>query len=174
MTTSFTTAEIRAAVEVLAFRPLIRLITEIDDNGAIPARRLAATLPDLSTHHLRIAAETACHHGLVRTTPGTGLELTHRGRELADVYDVAARWSRRHSSPAAVCEFTHRVRHVLGLLALQISGESAQDPARPSAVSGTGTAPEPGADPAHVRVLLLQWLAENPQLTCLSTSEPLA
>ncbi|MFE9287867.1 regulator [Streptomyces olivaceus] len=172
MTTSFTTTEIRAAVEVLASRPLIRLITEIDDNGAIPPRRLAATLPDLSTHHQRLATETARHHGLVRTTPGTGLELTHRGQELADIYDAAARWSRRHTSPAAVCEFTHRVRHVLGLLALQDSGESAQDPARPCAVSGTGTEPE--ADPAHVRVLLLQWLAENPQLTCSSTSEPLA
>ncbi|WP_416530367.1 regulator [Streptomyces coelicoflavus] len=172
MTASFTTAEIRTAVEVLASRPLIRLITEIDDNGAIPPRRLAATLPDLSTHHLRIATETARNHGLVRTAPGAGLELTHRGQELADVYDAAARWSRRHTPPAEVCEFTHRVRHVLGLLALQISSESAQDPARPSAASWAGTEPE--TDPAHVRVLLLQWLAENPQLTCLSTYEPVA
>ncbi|EGX58848.1 hypothetical protein SZN_15918 [Streptomyces zinciresistens K42] len=172
MTASFTTAEIRTAVEVLASRPLIRLITEIDDNGAIPPRRLAATLPDLSTHHLRIATETARNHGLVRTAPGAGLELTHRGQELADVYDAAARWSRRHSSPAEVYEFTHRVRHVLGLLALQTSSESAQDSARPSAASWASTEPE--ADPAHVLDLLLQWLAENPQLTCSSPYEPVA
>ncbi|MEU8649717.1 regulator [Streptomyces sp. NPDC048737] len=171
MTASFT-AEIRTAIEVLASRPLIRLITEIDDNGAIQPRQLAATLPDLSAQHLRIATETARNHGLVRTAPGAGLELTPRGQELADVYDAAARWSRRHTSPVEICEFTDRVRHVLGLLALQISSEGAQDPARPSAASWAGTEPE--TDPAHVRVLLLQWLAENPQLTCLSTYEPVA
>ncbi|MFB6554754.1 regulator [Streptomyces sp. NPDC056405] len=172
MTTPFTAAEIRTAVEALTSRSLIRLITEIDDNGAIPPRRLATTLPDLSTHHLRAATETARTHGLVRTAPGVGLELTPCGEELADVYDAAARWSRRHACPASVCEFTHRVRHVLDLLAPETSGESTQGPACPSAAHRPGATPEAELD--GPRALLLQWLVENPQLTCLSTSEPLA
>ncbi|MFE4552443.1 regulator [Streptomyces sp. NPDC056785] len=172
MTTPFTAAEIRTAVEALASRPLIRLITEIDDNGAIPPRRLAATLPDLPTHNLRAATETARTHGLVRTAPGAGLELTPSGEELADVYDAAARWSRRHACPAPICELTHRVRHVLEQLAPEIAGESTQGSACPSAAHRPDAAPE--AELAGPRALLLQWLVGNPQLTWLPTSEPLA
>ncbi|MGQ4331429.1 MULTISPECIES: regulator [Streptomyces] len=172
MTTLFTSAEVRNAVELLASRSLIRLVTEIDDNGAIPPRRLAGTLPDLSSHQLRRAAEAARAHGLVRTAPGAGLELTEQGSELADLYDAAARWARRHAYPAPVCEFSSRVRHVLDLLAPSLATERADSLPRPSAARLPSDEAE--ADLGRPRTLLIQWLAGNPQITQVSEPEPAA
>ncbi|WP_329159887.1 regulator [Streptomyces sp. NBC_01717] len=172
MTTLFTSVEVRHAVELLASRSLIRLVTEIDDNGAIPPRRLAGTLPDLSSHQLRRAAEAARAHGLVRTVPGSGLELTESGSELADLYDAAARWARRHAYPAPVCEFSSRIRHVLDLLAPSLMTKNTDGLSRPSAArlpSG-----EAEADLARPRALLIQWLAGNAQVTRVSEPEPVA
>ncbi|MGW0613256.1 regulator [Streptomyces sp. NPDC002788] len=159
MSTPFTSAEAQRAVELLASRPLVRLVTEIDDNGAIPPRRLAGTLPDLSTHQLRSASDTARAHGLIRIAPGTGLELTEAGMELADLYDAMARWARRHAVPAPVCEFSSRIRHVLALLARSLITERA-DPAE--------------AGLARLRTLLIQWLADNLQVARESEPEPVA
>ncbi|KUO04583.1 hypothetical protein [Streptomyces caeruleatus] len=172
MTTLFTPAEARNAVELLASRPLIRLVTEIDDNGAIPPRRLADTLPDLATHQLRRATETACTHGLVRLAPGTGLELTEQGSQLADLYDAAARWARRHAFPEPVCEFSTRIRHVLDLLAPSLATQRTDSLARRSAARLPGD--EADADLARPRALLIQWLAGNPQVTGVSAPEPAA
>jgi hypothetical protein len=172
MSTSFTPAEARHAVELLASRSLIRLVTEIDDNGAIPPRRLAGTLPDLSTHQLRSATDTARAHGLVQVAPGAGLELTEAGMELADLYDVAARWARRHAYPAPVCEFSSRVRHVLDLLAPSLMTERTGGLSRPSVARLTSDEAE--ADLARPRALLIQWLAGNPQVTEVSEPEPVA
>ncbi|MEV8071635.1 regulator [Streptomyces sp. A1499] len=162
MSTSFTPAAARHAVDLLASRPVIRLVTEIDDNGAIPPRRLAGTLPDLSAHQLRSASDTARAHGLVRVAPGAGLELTESGTELADLYDALARWARRHSVPAAVCDFSSRVHHALGLLAPSLTPENADRPGplpdvRPIGVEGEG-------ELVCVRMLLIQWLVGNPQV----------
>ncbi|MGW5650583.1 regulator [Streptomyces humi] len=159
MNTPFTSAEAQHAVELLASRPLVRLVTEIDDNGAIPPRRLAGTLHDLATHHLRSASDTARAHGLVRITPGTGLELTEAGAELADLYDEMARWARRHAVPASVCDFSGRIRCVLELLAPSITTECADGA-------------EAGLD--RLRTLLLQWLVGNPQVSTVSEPEPVA
>ncbi|WP_447035823.1 regulator [Streptomyces sp. DSM 118878] len=159
MSTSFTPAEACHAVELLSSRSLIRLVTEIDDNGAIPPRRLAGTLPDLSAHQLRSAFDTARAHGLVRAAPGAGLELTDAGMELADLYDALARWARRHSVPAAVCEFTSRVRHVLGLLAPSLTPGNTDRPA--PLLDARPISAEAEADLARVRTLLIQWLAGN-------------
>ncbi|WP_406395080.1 regulator [Streptomyces sp. NBC_00882] len=158
MSTPFTSAEAQRAVELLASRPLVRLVTEIDDNGAIPPRRLAGTLPDLSTHQLRSASETARAHGLIRIAPGTGLELTEAGMELAGLYDAMARWARRHSVPAPVCEFSSRIRHVLALLAPSLTERA------------------DGAEVclARFRTLLIQWLADNLQVARVSEPEPVA
>lgn len=172
MTTFFTSAAVRNAVELLASRSLIRLVTEIDDNGAIPPRRLAGTLPDLSAHQLRRAAEAARAHGLVRTVPGAGLELTDSGSELADLYDAAARWARRHYFPAPVCEFSSRIRHVLDLLAPSLATECVDGLPRPSAARLPSDEAE--ADLARPRALLIQWLAGNPQATRVSEPEPVA
>ncbi|WP_413100217.1 regulator [Streptomyces sp. Inha503] len=172
MTTLFTPAAVRNAVELLASRSLIRLVTEIDDNGAIPPRRLGATLPDLSSHQLRRTTEAARAHGLVRTAPGAGLELTKSGSELADLYDAAARWGRRHAYPSPVCEFSNRIRHVLDLLTPSRAVESAGSFARRSAARLPSAEAEAGL--ARPRALLIQWLADNPQVTSLAYSEPVA
>jgi hypothetical protein len=172
MTTLFTSAEARHAVELLASRSLIRLVTEIDDNGAIPPWRLTSTLPDLSSHQLHRATETAHTHGLVRIMSGAGLELTKPGSELADLYDAATRWARHHAYPAPVGEFSSRIRHVLDLLAPSLAAEPADGPPRPSAV------PLPSADAdaglARPRALLIQWLVDNPQVTRVPEPEPVA
>lgn len=162
MSTSFTPAEAHHAIELLASRSLIRLVTEIDDNGAIPPRRLAGTLPDLSTCQLRSATDTARAHGLVRVASGAGLELTESGMELADLYDALARWARRHSVPAAVCEFSSRVRHILGLLAASLTPEKADRPGPLPDVRPIGVAVE--ADLACARTPLIQWLVGNPHV----------
>ncbi|MFF5757375.1 regulator [Streptomyces longwoodensis] len=172
MTTLFTSAEVRNAVELLASRSLIRLVTEIDDNGAIPPRRLAGTLPDLSSHQLRRAAEAARAHGLVRTAPGAGLELTESGSDLADLYDAAARWARRHAYPAPICEFSSRIRHVLDLLTSSLVTERADGLSRPSAARLPSAEAE--AELARPRDLLIQWLAGNPLVTRVSELEPVA
>ncbi|MFJ6291818.1 regulator [Streptomyces griseoviridis] len=172
MTTLFTSAEVRNAVELLASRSLIRLVTEIDDNGAIPPRRLAGTLPDLSAHQLRRAAEAARAHGLVRTAPGAGLELTESGSDLADLYDAAARWARHHAYPAPICEFSSRIRHVLDLLTSSLVTERADGLSRPSAASLPSAEAE--AELARPRALLIQWLAGNPLVTRVSEPEPVA
>ncbi|MFD8897115.1 regulator [Streptomyces ardesiacus] len=162
MSTPFTPAEARRAVDLLASPSLIRLVTEIDDNGAIPPRRLAGTLPDLSTHQLRSASDTARAYGLVRVVPGAGLELTDSGTELADLYDALARWARRHSLPAAVCEFSSRIRHVLGLLTPSLTTALTDRPA--PLPDAHPISAEAEADLARVRTLLIQWLAGNLQV----------
>lgn len=172
MTALFTLAEVRNAVELLASRSLIRLVTEIDDNGAIQPRRLADTLPDLSSHQLRRATETARAHGLVRLAPGAGLELTASGSQLADLYDAAARWARRHTYPAPVCEFSTRIRHVLSLLAPSLASERTDGFAGPSAARLPSAEAEAGL--ARPRALLIPWLASNPHITGVSEPEPAA
>ncbi|MFF3979764.1 regulator [Streptomyces sp. NPDC001828] len=169
MTTPFTPADIRQAVDLLASRPLIRLVTEIDDNGAIPPRRLASTLPDLSSHQLRWAAEAARAHGLVRTVPGAGLVLTTRGTELADVYDAAARWARQYAYPAPVCEFSLRIRRVLDLLTPSLATEQADGVGRSAA--GHLTSADDAEGLARPRALLIQWLAVNRPATWVSEPE---
>ncbi|MFF3412582.1 regulator [Streptomyces sp. NPDC002742] len=173
MTTLSTPAEVRNAVELLASHSLIRLVTEIDDNGAIPPRRLAAILPDLSSHQLRRAIEEAHAHGLVRTVPGAGLELSESGTELADLYDAAARWARRHGYPAQVCEFSSRIRHALDLLAPSLATEHADGVPRPNAADHLPST-EAEADLARPRALLIQWLTGNPQVTVVPEPEPVA
>ncbi|MFH9612860.1 regulator [Streptomyces pratensis] len=172
MTTLFTPAEVRTAVDLLASRPLIRLVTEIDDNGAIPPRRLANTLPDLPRHQQRSATAAARAHGLVRTAPGAGLELTEPGSELADLYDAVARWARRHAYPTPVCEFSSRIRHVLDLLAPSLVTLAADGSSW--AWGAHLSSAEAVADLGRVRALLIQWLADNPQATRIPEPEPVA
>ncbi|MEV7107158.1 regulator [Streptomyces atroolivaceus] len=172
MTSLFAPAEVRTAVELLASRPLIRLVTEIDDNGAIPPRRLANTLPDLPRYQQRSATEAARAHGLVWTAPGTGLELTEPGSELADLYDAAARCARRHAYPTLVCEFSSRIRHVFDLLTPSLVAQDADGSSWPSGARLSSA--EAVADLGRVRALLIQWLAANPQVTWISEPEPVA
>ncbi|MEU6814042.1 regulator [Streptomyces sp. NPDC046860] len=170
MTTSVVPADLRSAVMLLASPSLIRLVTEIDDHGSIPPRRLAGTLPDLTSHHLRRATEAARAHDLVRDTPGAGLELTPAGAELADLYDTLGRWARRHAYPLQVCDFTTRVHHTLGLLTRPRVAEDTD--AQPS-VRGVPSA-EAEQDLVRPRALLIQWLTGNPQIGALPECESAA
>ncbi|MEV5506592.1 hypothetical protein [Streptomyces orinoci] len=158
MNTSLSTAEVRQVCNRLSSPGLIRLITEIDDNGPIPPRGLARTLADLTEHHLRQATDVARALGLVRIRPGAGLGLTTSGAELADVYDAIARWARRHAYPAPVADFTGRIQHTLAFLA----GTPAAD--RLPSVQAL-------ADLAGTREVLNQWLQAHWQAARLAELE---
>ncbi|WP_129287522.1 regulator [Streptomyces sp. GZWMJZ-114] len=97
----------------LCFAPLIRLVSEVDDHGPIRAGRLSATLPDLTTHQVRQATRRARALGLVTERPGDGLDLTEAGRDLADLYDHAARWARTAQRPSPNADFESRVQSAL-------------------------------------------------------------
>ncbi|MFE0187979.1 hypothetical protein [Streptomyces sp. NPDC058989] len=159
MNTSSYTADVRHVCTVLSSQPLIRLITEIDDNGPVPPRGLAGTLSDLTPHHIRQAADLARDLGLVHVRPGVGLALTTSGSELADVYDATARWSRRHAYPAPVADFTSRIQHTFALLAQTHASAADDGPHYPE----TDRLPsaQAVADLARLCDLLSQWLHAN-------------
>ncbi|MCZ4102908.1 regulator [Streptomyces sp. H39-C1] len=164
MTASFTSTGLRNAFAALTSPALIRLITEIDDHGPIPPRRLASTLPDLSPHQLRRATETARAMGLCRIGPGVGLELTPSGTELADLYDATARWARNNNYPRPVCDFTTRVRHTLRLLVQSLVAVTAESSHRQGA----------DEDLDRVRALLHQRLHFEAQAALVAQYEPAA
>ncbi|MGX1851164.1 hypothetical protein [Streptomyces sp. NPDC055299] len=147
------------ASSALSYPALIRLVTEIDDNGPIPPRRLADTLADLTQHCLRRATDMARSLGLVHLRPGGRLGLTTYGLELADLYDATARWARRHAYPSAVSDFTSRIQSTLALLAatpaLTAEGDSC-GPTTDSQLSADAL-----ADLTRARDLLDQWLVSN-------------
>lgn len=169
-TSSFTSANLHAAVDFLSSPALIRLITEIDDNGPIPPRKLASTLPDLSTHHLRRIKDVARVHDLVCSAPGAGLELTTSGVELADFYDAIARWARHHVYPTRVSDFTSRIRHTLSLVGSLPAPGPAGGSTRRSGVELADA--EVGLVPSGPRALLLQWLDAHPQIAALLEPDP--
>ncbi|MEU6243958.1 regulator [Streptomyces sp. NPDC047024] len=162
MNTLFSRGELHAAVRLLASRSLIRLITEIDGNGAIPPRRLSGILLDVSRHRLRRTIEAARAHGLVRVVPGTGLELTEAGVELADLYDASARWARHHAYPAPTCDFSSRISHCLRLLEPSLATDLSGSPSHPD-IEDLDSA-EAEADLCRPRALLVQWLAAHPHI----------
>ncbi|MFF3501164.1 hypothetical protein [Streptomyces sp. NPDC003247] len=94
---------------------LIRMVSEIDDHGAIPSRALARTLTGLSTTQIRQAVAQADTLGLLDRSR-SGLGLTPAGRDLADLYDATARWARHHNYPSRVSNFSERIRSVMVLL----------------------------------------------------------
>ncbi|MGP3733003.1 hypothetical protein ACTWJ9_07250 [Streptomyces sp. GDS52] len=117
--------QLRGTCTALSSASLIRLVSEIDDHGAIPVRGLARTLAELSTRQIRQAIEQADALGLLTRTPGS-VGLSAAGRDLADVYDATARWARRHNYPAPLCDFAGRIQHTFALLGMPTEGT--QDP----------------------------------------------
>ncbi|MFK4222201.1 regulator [Streptomyces sp. NPDC019890] len=116
---TLTAAQVDRAIAVLAHPGLIRLVSEIDDNGPFPRRTLARTLADLARHQVRHALVAGRDHGLVKAGQHAGNPsylLTEAGAELADVYDTAARWARAHHYPAIDSDFVTRVQATLALL----------------------------------------------------------
>ncbi|GGS93065.1 hypothetical protein [Streptomyces chromofuscus] len=136
--------QLKRACTALSGAALIRLVSEIDDHGAIPPRALARTLTELTTHQIRQATEQADALGLLDRSH-SGLGLTAAGQDLADVYDATARWARRHNHPAPICDFAGRIRHTFALL-----GEPTADP-RP-------TDGEAAAELGRVYRLLAEWI----------------
>ena len=157
--TSLSQTDVRRSCTMLSATGLIRLITEIDDNGPIPGRALTRTLTGIPDTQRRQAVFQARALGLVRHRPGVGLDLTPAGAELADIYDAMARWARHHSFPAPVCDFTSRVQHTLALVTAPIAlvPENTNE--------GSGGAPSACAasagDLAGPRDLLHQWLCAH-------------
>ncbi|ROQ70197.1 hypothetical protein EDD93_4708 [Streptomyces sp. 840.1] len=138
----------RRAIRTLTLPGLIRLVTEIDDNGPISHRRgsLQGAFGDLTPGQLRHATDTARALDLVHsdeTTPDR-YRLTESGEALAEVYDTAARWARARHFPDTTSDFVTRVQHTLQL--------HSRDP-HPS-----GSTPEPSAP----RRALTDWLQSNP------------
>lgn len=139
----------RRAIRTLTLPGLIRLITEIDDNGPISHRRgsLQGAFGDLTPGQLRHAIDTARALHLVHsdeTTPDR-YRLTESGEALAEVYDTAARWARARHLPAVTVDFVTRVQHALQLHNRdQYTGESMPEPSEP-------------------RNALTDWLQSNPR-----------
>ncbi|KMS67726.1 hypothetical protein ACM01_41640 [Streptomyces viridochromogenes] len=107
----------RRAIRTLTLPGLIRLVTEIDDNGPISRRRgsLQGALGDLTPGQLRHAIDTARDLGLIHAR-GHALaryQLTASGKDLAEVYDTAARWARSRELPSRTSGFVARVQCAL-------------------------------------------------------------
>ncbi|MEU7601898.1 hypothetical protein [Streptomyces sp. NPDC041003] len=107
------------ATTTLSHPGLVRIVSEIDDNGPLQRHLLSQTLTGLSRQQLRHATAAGRALGLLRTRTHGGnptLVLTPAGTELADVYDTAARWARTHHYPCDVSDFVTRVQATLTLL----------------------------------------------------------
>ncbi|WP_069628746.1 hypothetical protein [Streptomyces niveus] len=165
--------DIRRAVTALSEPALIRLITEIDDNGPVPPRSSGRIFPDFAPHRIRHATERAHALGLVHARVGGGLGLTESGVLLAEVYDVTARWARRHAYPAPTGDFTGRIRHTFALLA-EPRVHAALTNGEPSSLRTNAGTPEsevvePGlAGPWR---LLMQWIPANPRAAGFAAGE---
>ncbi|MFC7908303.1 hypothetical protein [Streptomyces nigra] len=109
----------RRAIRTLTLPGLIRLVTEIDDNGPISHRRgsLQGAFGDLTPGQLRHAIDVARDLGLVHADEQVPdrYRLTASGEALAEVYDTAARWARARHFPDASTDFVTRVQHTLQL-----------------------------------------------------------
>ncbi|MFD6912370.1 regulator [Streptomyces virginiae] len=107
------------ATAALSHPGLVRIISDIDDNGPLQRHLLSRTLTGLPRQQLRHATAAGRALGLLRTRTHGGtpaLVLTSAGKELADVYDTAARWARTHHYPCDVSDFVTRVQATLTLL----------------------------------------------------------
>ncbi|MFD4476465.1 hypothetical protein ACFWPU_10175 [Streptomyces sp. NPDC058471] len=112
--------QVRRAIRALSLPGLIRLVTEIDDNGPISRRRgsLRSAFDDLTVPQLRHATDRAREFGLVYGDEDERVRyrLTDSGEDLAEVYDTAARWARAHQFPTVASDFVTRVQRTLSLL----------------------------------------------------------
>ncbi len=173
MTTSLSPEQLQRVCTALSSAGLIRLITEIDDNGPIPSRGLARTLSDLTPHRIRHATEQAHALGLVHARPGASLGLTESGVDLAEVYDATARWARRHEYPARAGDFTGRIRNTLSLLAEPAVFAALAAAQAPSHLAAAGRLPtaEAAAELVQPWNLLTQGIHAHPQADQLADGE---
>ncbi|MFE4018005.1 hypothetical protein ACFXPZ_11410 [Streptomyces sp. NPDC059101] len=110
----------RRTISAMSLPGLIRLISEIDDNGPVSRGSLGVTFDDLTRHQLRHALDSARDFGVVyadEEAQPARYRLTRSGEDLAEVYDTAARWARTHQYPSPSSDFVTRVQSTLQLLA---------------------------------------------------------
>ncbi|MER5786402.1 hypothetical protein ABT104_32520 [Streptomyces mobaraensis] len=173
MTTTFvpSPAQVARAVTVLSHPGLIRLVTEIDDNGPVPRRMLGRTFSDVPRHQVRAALEIARAHQLLRV--GHRGEpcylLTARGADLADVYDTLARWARAQQVPAPASDFVTRIQHTLALLRHDLVAGAATETAgphqRPQSVEAHSLPDVQGAGGGHrLSSAVSAWISANPSV----------
>ncbi|MEV8408999.1 hypothetical protein AB0R12_25375 [Streptomyces niveus] len=161
--------DIGRIVTALSEPALIRLITEIDDNGPIPPRSTGRIFPDFTPQQIRHATERAHTLGLIHTRVGGGLGLTESGILLAEVYDVTARWARRHAYPAPTGDFAGRIRHTFALLTEPRVHSALTANTGPGTPFPDSEVVEPGlAGPWR---LLMQWLRANPAAAGFAAGE---
>lgn len=175
MTPSYSREQLRRVSTVLSEPALIRLITEIDDNGPVPPRSSGRIFPDLAPHRIRHAIERAHALGLIHTRVGGGLGLTESGVLLAEVYDVTARWARQHAYPARTGDFAGRIRHTFALLS-EPRVHAALTAAEPSSLRISVGIPLPDAEVVEPGLsgpwrLLMQWLRANSQAAGFTAGE---
>ncbi|MEU2874118.1 hypothetical protein ABZ769_33805 [Streptomyces olivoreticuli] len=164
--------QITRAVAVLSHPGLIRLVSEIDDNGPVQHRMLGRTFADLARHQIRHAFTAGRDHGLIyaEDTNSPCYLLTHSGADLADVYDQAARWARAHNYPSATGDFVTRVRETLVLLGREqvidaMTSEAGDEEAR-GQVADAGLLPttEAVAELHRPWAALSRWTETNPSV----------
>ncbi|MCB5905879.1 hypothetical protein [Streptomyces pinistramenti] len=130
------------ATTVLSRPALIRLVSEIDDNGPVQDRRISGTFADLPRHQVRQALTEGQDLGVLRIAKRAGNPhylLTPAGAELADSYDAMARWARTHHFPDPRSDFLTRTRACCALLSRpHVSDVLLQDTTAPA----TGEGPE--------------------------------
>lgn len=160
-------------ISALSLPSLIRLVSEIDDNGPISHRRgsLQSAFGDLTVNQLRYAIDVARELGLVHADPlaPTRYRLTEAGEDLAGVYDVAARWARTHQYPSPTSGFVTRVQHTLKLLTERTAAVRDAHQAGKPAVFVTGhLGAETDADvaliPDAAKAALAEWLQTHPHI----------
>ncbi|MGP3684563.1 hypothetical protein ACTVZO_07600 [Streptomyces sp. IBSNAI002] len=119
------------ATAALSHPGLIRIISEIDDNGPLQRHLLSRTLTGLTRWQLRQASAVGRALGLLEASTDDGnpsLVLTPAGEELAEVYDTAARWARTHHHPSDVSDFVTRVQATLTLVGSGTPGTTSHAP----------------------------------------------
>ncbi|MFD8978627.1 hypothetical protein [Streptomyces sp. NPDC059564] len=107
------------ATAALSHPGLIRIVSDLDDNGPLERHLLSRTLTGLSRWQRRQASAVGRALGLLQASTDEGiptLVLTPAGEALAEVYDTAARWARTHHHPSDVSDFVTRVQATLALL----------------------------------------------------------
>ena len=160
--------QVRRIITILSLPGLIRLLSEIDDNGPVSRGRLQSTFGDLTRHQLRQAIDTAFDLGLVYCDGPAPARywLTASGEDLADVYDTAARWARAHHFPGTISDFVTRVQRTLTLLG-QLPGAECGGRCDETAGQPVQGGSCPTADSVSVldcpRTALAEWIQAHPQ-----------
>ncbi|MDF3292437.1 hypothetical protein [Streptomyces silvisoli] len=158
----------RRTITALSSAGLIRLISEIDDNGPVSRGSLGGTFDDLARHQLRRALEAARDVGVVcadEEAQPARYRLTRSGEDLAEVYDTVARWARTHQYPSHSGDFVTRVQSTLQLLArVPDTHEDPGDDGAKGRLEALSAVLGPNAARALdvPRVALAAWFQEHP------------